>query len=647
MRRLVTAIGVFISGFASAGALSAQAPDFVKQVWPVLAKADCAGCHQGNGVASTTRLIFPETGASNEEVAAFGESLRSLVDKTNPEASLLYAKPTMRAKHAGGRRIAPGSAAETALLTWVRHLAATEGTAAKGKFTRARGEELVLRRLTHSQYDNTVRDLLSDRTNPSKQFPPEDFIDGFKTQIHGQSISPILAEAYSAAAEKIASDWQGKDPGPAFVKQFGKRAFRRPLTPEEEKRYVALYAKGKAKLVIEAMLQSPSFLFRLESTPVKEHQPYAKASRLSYVLWDTMPDDALIAAAEKGELDTPAGFEKHAKRMLDDARARRAVDEFISQWMRFDRVLTMVKERRAYPMFTRELALAMTEETRRLASDLIWNNKNFMDLYTANYAYINADLAQLYGLPAPPEEFAKVTFPADSERAGVLGQGAFLALTAKPADTSITARGLFVRESFMCQQVPQPPPGVNANLPTPTADRPMTNRERLGVHLVSPTCAACHQLIDPIGFGFEKFDGIGARREKAKVEIPSFNRKEGSKTVELPLDPSGYVTGIKDSNFASPRELGKVLAANIQCQECVVKQFFRYSMGRHETAADRPVIEKIVNDFRQSNYRFQSMIVSLVKWTQFGQSEPATAASVPASRVVAAVGRNSVQRERN
>jgi hypothetical protein len=307
--------------------------------------------------------------------------------------------------------------------------------------------------------------------------------------------------------------------------------------------------------------------------------------------------------------------------MLDDSRARQAVDEFISQWMRFDRVLTMVKERRAYPQFTRELSVAMTEETRRLASDLIWNNKNFMELYTANYSYINADLAQLYGLPAPPEEFAKVTFPEGTERAGILGHAAFLALTAKPADTSITARGLFVRESFLCQQVPQPPPGVNANLPTPTADKPMTNRERLGVHLSSPSCAACHRLIDPIGYGFEKFDGVGARREKAKVEIPSFNRKEGMKTVELPIDATGYVLGINASDFSTPRDLGKILAANAQCQECVVKQFFRYSMGRHETAGDKAVIEQAAADFRKSGYRFQDMIVSLVKWSQFPRVE--------------------------
>lgn len=633
MRRLVFGIGVFVcAGWA-------QKPEFATSVWPVLQKADCMGCHQSNGVASTTRLVFPEAGASRQELEEFGDSLRDLVNKANPEESLLIAKPTNRAKHAGGRRIAPGSAEEAAWLAWIKHLATSEPMARTRPSPRTQAEQQVLRRLTHSQYDNTVRDLLGDRSYPSKLFPPEDFIDGFKTQIHGQSVSPILAEAYSAAAEKLAADWQGKDPGPQFVREFGKRAFRRPVTAEESKRYSALYAKGGARLVIEAMLQSPSFLFRLESTPVKEHQPYAKASRLSYMLWDTMPDETLIKAAERGELDTPEGFRKHARRMLDDARARQAVDEFIAQWMRFDRVLTMVKERRAYPLFTRELAVAMTEETRRLAADLVWNNKNFMDLYTANYAFVNSDLAQLYNLPPPPEEFAKVTFPADSERAGILGQAAFLALTAKPADTSITARGLFVRESFLCQQVPQPPPGVNANLPVPTADKPMTNRERLGVHLSNPSCASCHTLIDPIGFGFEKFDGVGARRDKAKVEIPSYNRRDGNKTVELALDSTGYIAGIQKSDFDSPKGLGVVLAANRQCQECVVKQLFRYSMGRHENTTDRLVIERAFDDFRQSGFRFQELLISLVKWSQFPPADPVRAAGA-GSTTLTAKGRN-------
>jgi hypothetical protein len=334
-------------------------------------------------------------------------------------------------------------------------------------------------------------------------------------------------------------------------------------------------------------------------------------------LWDTTPDDALIASAERGELNTAEGVETVARRMLADPRARQAADEFIAQWFRFDSIVTMVKERRAFPLFNRELALAMTEETRRLASELIWSNRSFMEFYTANYTFLNSDLAALYKLPVPADEFAKVTFPDTIDRGGgVLGHGSFLSLTSKPADTSITARGLFVREHILCQQVPQPPPGVNTNLPSAEEGKALTNKDKLKMHLSNPSCASCHNLIDPIGFGLEKFDGSGARREKARVELPKYNRRLDSKFVDADIDNAGWVTGIANSEFKSPKELGPILAANPQCQECVVKQYFRYAMGRHETAADRPVIERITARFRDSGFKFQDMIVALVRVTE-------------------------------
>jgi len=598
------------------GLLCAQGPRFT-DVYPVLTKAGCHECHQPDGVASTTRLIFPDVAASAEEVEMFGDGLRKFVDRGAAEKSLLWLKPTQRIVHAGGERIKKETAEEATWRAWIQHLAVSEPRKPATAVELRREEHPVLRRLTHSQFDNTVRDLLGDATLPSKQFPPEDFIEGFKTQYDGQSISPLLTEAYGAAAEKLAANARIKDPGPRFVKEFGKRAFRRPLTAEEDKRYSALYAKGGIKLAIEGMLQSPAFLFRLESTPRPVDRPYARASRLSYLLWDTMPDAALMAAAEKGELNTPEGFERSARRLLADPKARAAVDEFIAQWLRFDRVISMVKERRAYPNFTRELALAMTEETRRLAADLIWNNGNFMDFYRAAYTFLNADLAALYNLPPPADEFAKVSYPSGSERAGVLGHAAFLALTAKPADTSITARGLFVRESFLCQKVPQPPPGVNGNLPIQSEEKPRTGKQLLELHLSNPACATCHTLVDPIGYGLEKFDGVGARRDTVRVEIPAFNRRQANRSVTLPLDNNGWVTGIKDSKFSTPKELGAILADSPQCQECVVKQFFRYAMGRHESVADRAVIARVAADFRASGYRFQEMAVSLVKWTEF------------------------------
>jgi hypothetical protein len=483
--------------------------------------------------------------------------------------------------------------------------------------------------------------LLGDQTAPASQFPPEDFINGFKNQFQAQGLSPLQIEAYSASAERLAKNaFRGGDthnllpckPSPAcrtrFIREFGLKAFRRPLDAAEVKRYVALiarepdFAKG-AQLVVEAMLQSPNFLFRLEETSNPGWKAYATASRLSYAIWDSMPDAQLLEAAARGELATPQGVEKATRRLLDHPRAREALNEFISQWLRFDRILGTSKDRRRYPQFTRDTAVSMTQEARAFVGDLVWNDRNFMDLFTANYSFVNSDLAPIYGVPAPAKEFDRVGFPAGSERAGVLGQTLFLALTAKPDDSSPTARGLFVREQFLCQHVAEPPPGVNTNLPPVTEAKPQTNRDRMSEHATNPSCNTCHNLIDPIGFGLEKFDAVGAKRDKFTLQFGGGrrggggNRQAAPRMLSLDIDSTGYVAGIPDSKFSSPSELGGVLAKSAACQECIVKQYFRYTAGRLETAADRPVIRKVLDDFKGSQFRFKELIVSLVRLREF------------------------------
>ncbi|MGH6961601.1 MAG: DUF1592 domain-containing protein, partial [Dongiaceae bacterium] len=291
----------------------------------------------------------------------------------------------------------------------------------------------------------------------------------------------MQAEAYGAAAEKLARSWRPACESAGcrdrFLASFGRRALRRPLTAEEKKLYTALFDRQGARGVVEAILQSPKFLF----WPGTEDRRYARASRLALFMWNTIPDEWLLDQAASGALETAEGVEKTARRMLDDPRAKAALDEFVSQWMRFDTVKAMVKERRQYPQFSREVAQAMAEETRLFVADLVWSGRNFMDFFSAGYTFVNADLAPIYGLTPPAEEFGKVAYPAGSERSGILGQGTFLALTSNPAETSPTARGLFVREQFLCQHVPPPPPGVSTSLPPPTEDKPMTTRDRLGV----------------------------------------------------------------------------------------------------------------------------------------------------------------------
>jgi hypothetical protein len=629
--------------------LWAQDGPFGSGLYQVMEQAACRSCHNADGVGSATRLQFPDPGSDPEKIEAFGRSLVTLVDRGHPEASLLLKKPTNRIPHGGGERIKPGSPEEATLTAWILKLTQLSG-AELAQALRYREDEAAravrplpredLRRLTHSQFNNTVRDLLGDQTSPASQFPPEDFVNGFRNQSQAQSLSPLLIEAYSAAAEKLArAAFRGGDthglipckPSTAcrarFVREFGLKAFRRPLDPEEQKRYETLMShegdlvRG-AQLVAEAMLQSPNFLFRLDETSDPKWKPYVAASRLSYSIWDTMPDAELFAAAARGDLSTPQGVEKSARRMLDHPQARRALDDFVGQWLRFDRILTATRDRRKFPRFTREAALAMTAEASMFVADLVWNDRNFMDLFTAKYVYENADLAPIYKVPPPSKEFEQIVFTPESERAGLLGQTLFLASTAKPEDSSPTARGLFVREQFLCQHVPDPPAGVNTNLPPVTEAKPQTNRDRMSEHATNPSCATCHKLIDPIGFGLEKFDAVGARREKFTLQFfkgrgEGEGRRSPPKTIALDIDGKGYVTGIPDSQFSSPAELGTVLARSAQCQECVVKQYFRYIAGRTETPADRPVIRKLLDGFQSSQFRFKELIVSLMLVREF------------------------------
>jgi hypothetical protein len=319
-----------------------QEISFSEQVYPVLEKAGCRACHNPEGVASPTRLHFPEQGVPATRVNAFGHSLVELIDRADPEKSLLLVKPTARVSHAGGERISKSSPEEATLKSWIGYLAKLSGkelTSAleyKQKEAMGYGEQprVVLRRLTHSQYNSTVRDLLQDSTKPAKNFPPEDYVHGFKNQYKSLSISPILAEGYSRSAERLAAnafrrgDSRGLIPckptgvndaecRKKFIEQFGRRAFRRPLDSKEFAHYDALFRRqdsfsGGAQIVIEAMLQAPSFLFWLEDTRKPSLRPFAVASQLSYFIWNTMPDDDLLASAARGELNTREGVEKIA-----------------------------------------------------------------------------------------------------------------------------------------------------------------------------------------------------------------------------------------------------------------------------------------------------------------------------------------------
>ncbi|MBK5294358.1 MAG: DUF1592 domain-containing protein [Acidobacteriia bacterium] len=625
---------VSMLALAATAAYAQTTPSFfTDKVYPLLEAARCRACHARDGVASATRLHFPEQDASSSHIQAFGLSLAGLVDRATPSNSLLLAKPSNRVRHTGGPLVRPGSEEEKLLAQWVLYLArAAPESLAPAQPERTAGPTQLVRRLTHSQYNNTVRDLLGDYSKPAQRFPAEDYVDGFKNQLRHQGMPPLLVETYSAAAERLAqnafragdvnklipcapaavSDASCRD---QFLKAFGKRAFRRPLHDAEMARYAAAFTAqaqttGKflegARVVVEAMLQSPKFLFHTESGPGARSNGYAAASRLSYLLWDTMPDRELLESAERGDLLTASGRERAARRMLDSPMAAQALDEFFNQWLRLERVANASKEGRRFPEFTPEMAAAMVEETRRLLHHLVWSDRSFMELFTASYGFLSADLAALYGFPAPPGQFDLLAFPAGARRAGLLGHASILTANAGPLETSPTARGIFVREQLLCQHVPPPPPNVNSNLPEATKEKPLGRRQRLAAHVENAACSSCHRLMDPIGLGLESFDAIGRWREKETLQIE--NRK-----IELPLEVAGEIAGLANSEFNDAAGLGRILAATPGCQECIVRQLFRYAFGRTDTAADQPAIQSLTASFRASGFRLKELLVGLAR----------------------------------
>ena len=658
---LLTAAALGFGAGAVGAAEPALSPDyFVETLYPVLEQAQCRQCHNRNGVAARTRLRFPPAGASAADISLFGLALGVLTDRAQPEQSLLLRKPTARTAHTGGERIRRDSGGEQALRNWVRYLAALPEDDIRAALAERRrreggdGPDGQLRRLTHSQYNNTVRDLLGDETRPADSFPKEDFIHGFRNQSEGQGMSPLLAGAYNQAAERLARNaFRGGDHQrlipcqpvspddaacrDAFTRAFGRRVFRRPLDDAEVRKYGRLFEAGAkpsddflegARLAAEAMLQSPNFLFYSRGFDsggggAGERSGFQTASLLSYFLWDTTPDEALLAAAQEGELSSAGGIERAARRMLADPRSRRALGNFLAEWLRFDRMETAVRDRRLYPEFSAELAGAMTGETRGLFDYLVWEDQNFMEFYSADYGFLDASLSRLYGFPEPAPGEKRVRFPAGSQRRGILGQATFLAVTSKPADTSPTERGLFVRQHFLCQSVPPPPPGIDTTLPALSDERPMTTRQRLNVHLSNAACAGCHRLVDPIGFGLEQYDAIGRFRQHQIVTIfPTQDEKRRRVKLkpsehELEINTAGFVQGLAGSEFSSPKDLGEILAGDPGCQECVVKQLFRYAMGRRETPADRPSIERALRRFENSRFRLQELIIAIVTSRSF------------------------------
>lgn len=489
----------------------------------------------------------------------------------------------------------------------------------------------TMRRLLKRQYVNAVRTLLGAEAAAAAEPPSDASVEGFDAIGARQlGISDSALSAYESSARSVAAAAMGNmgriegllgcaPSGPEdaschahFVARFGRLSWRRPLTGVEAQRYVAL-AQAAAKeagdfymgieFAITAFLQSPNFLYMVEvGSPVgadrNELSDYELLTRMSFFLNDTTPDPVLLDMVEKEGLKTEESIRGVAAVMLARLEARKALASFYAELYRLRELDVMVKDAQAYPQFSPDLARSMKEETLRLIEDVVWERDvDVREMMSADYTFVDADLAALYGAKESPEGglFVKASLPKEQGRAGLLGNASFLARFSHAARTSPTLRGKFVRERLLCQPIPPPPPEVTSTLPPESTSEPKTMKELLAEHQTNPSCKACHAQMDPIGIMFETFDPLGGYRTTDKG---------------LPLDTLTQAEGI--GVFSNPRELGAKLRQDPAVAMCVLRNLYRNALGQMESTGEEAALVELEEAFMASGYRVKDLLVDIV-----------------------------------
>jgi hypothetical protein len=496
-----------------------------------------------------------------------------------------------------------------------------------------------LHKLTAGELANSVHDLLGAAA-PLATIEPDNVQDGFATVGATKvAISPAgvgqyedatgAATAYAFADATRAATVLPCMPASATdkvcmtqaVAAFGRRAFRRPLTDAETTRYVNLATTiaGKAgssalagmRHAVWAILQSPTFLYRVELGAASavdggrlKYSGFEMASRLAATLWASVPDDPLLDAAAQNTLATPDGVRAQAARMLADPRAHRTVAAFVGELFGMRELDEATKDPAVFPTWTPTLRDAMRRELEQRIDDMVFAKKgDFLSLHESRSTFVNNELAAYYGLPrAAMDTWRAVELPADSPRVGLLGAGAILAAHALPQRTSPTARGKFVATSLLCKVVPPPPPGVP---PLPAmADAGATLRDRLTMHRSVASCATCHALMDPLGFGMETFDGAA-----------KFRTMDNGK----PIDATGTLDGMAFDGLA---QLGAAVRAQAVTGPCLVSRFYAYAQGRAPNAADGPALDGLAGRFATGGNHVDQLLADLVSSDAFRFVQP-------------------------
>ncbi|QED26463.1 DUF1592 domain-containing protein [Microvenator marinus] len=481
-----------------------------------------------------------------------------------------------------------------------------------------------LPRLTQTQYNQILRDFFGPDLVLPVRLEPDARTSGLVAAgASATSISTRGAELYETAAYEVSrqvmqtpeirdrvmpcepSGVEDLACAEEFIKTFGERAWRRPLDSEEIERLLGISQEAISvtgafydglEFALAAILQSPNFLFRAElGEDARDLNAYELASRLSFFLWNTTPDNELLELARSGELLDDAVLEETVDRMLEDPRARRGVRQFFVDHYELDRLDGLTKAPELFPHISEEVGESAREETLSVLEEIIFDGSgDFRDALTTRKTFINRKLAAIYDVPAPAREgFAEYEFSQESLRRGILGHVSFLAVWSHPVSTSATLRGMFVQQKLLCRVVPPPPAGVDTSIPEPTGNEP-TLRDRIAVHLEDPNCASCHNLTDKIGLAYENFDGIGRYR-------PTDNG--------APLELAGDLDG---DAFEDPTDLAELVREHKRLGECLTQKMAAYATNSGDYAGEDEDLRRLAESFAAANYDVKSLMKALV-----------------------------------
>jgi hypothetical protein len=585
---------------------------FEQDVLPLLDKY-CFQCHgPDKHKGDVTLAPFKDKAAVQREPKVWGNVLRQLHDRTMPPAT----KPQ------------PTAEERARLEGWVRHALAEIDPNTLPKDP----GRVTIRRLNRAEYNNTVRDLLGVDSKPADAFPADGGGGGgFDNNADTLFVPPILLEQYLRVAEDVLDKavparvfvaypdetTPKREAARRVVERLATRAFRRPVGGDEVERYLRLFdaadARGEpyeqaVKRALRAVLVSPQFLFRIEAERPDAAEPYPVgdyelASRLSYFIWSSMPDDELFRLASENKLQDPAVLDGQVRRMLADPKSKALAENFGSQWLGIRALQTTVIQphRRRFPEFTPSLRDAMFDEAVRFVDSVFRDDASLLKLVDADYTFVNEELARHYGIgggTVTGPEMRRVTV-SDPNRGGVLGLAAVLTVTSYPRRTSPVLRGKWVLDDILGAPPPPPPPDVLKLPEEDNADaKGKTLRQQMERHRADAACASCHARMDPIGFGLENFDAVGRWRDTDAGQ---------------PVDAAGVL--VSGEAFKGPAELKKVLttAKRDQFVRHLTEKMLAYALGRGVEFYDEPTLRQVVDATAKADYRSATLIAEIVK----------------------------------